>query len=218
MSTKKYINEGSFRNSLNSYLETQINVLRAIKSNEMTWVYYFLLVMLGVVALVNTQGFVISLRSFIVLQVFILLLTIGFMFILLKERESYYNVLRQVTRIQNYLGFFGYYNSFNDKVSDKVLRENTYNAAFPFGYGPDKNTNGTKPYSSFLWRMLFTILIYLFFLVVSTKEALVPFYCQISLAPIPILFLFYFFRLDKKLQIKNTLNEKGLLGSDETWY
>jgi len=218
MSTKRFINEGAFRNSLNSYLETQINVLRAIKSNEMTWIYYYLLVMLAIIALLNTQGFNISLRNFIVLQSFILIMTIGFMYILLKERESYYNVLRQVIRIENYLGFFGYYNSMNNEVSGIVLRDNTFNSAFPVGYGPEKTENGTKPYSSFLWRMLFTLLIYLFFIVVTSKENLVPFYCQISMIIFPVFFLIYLFKLDNRLQVENTLKEKGLLGAEESWF
>jgi hypothetical protein len=200
--------------SLNSLMESQISTLRSIKSSELAWVTNYLV---GIIAI---SGFFLGSEKkiddwkFIFIQLIVFFLTIWFFYILAHERSSFYKVLRTLVRIQNCLGLFG-----NPEEPNQfpILGVHDIDQAYPFGFGINKNKNGTKPYHSFLIRMILIYILYALFLFTSftQNEIKIDWMCLSLIITFGFGVMFYI--LDLNSQIKGASLETELLGFDKSW-
>lgn len=78
------------------------------------------------------------------------LLTCWFQWILYEQRQSYYGVLRSLRRTQNLFGLH--------KLI--FLSRRFYDSPFPKGYGDEKKTDGTQPWASFFYRLVYLAVLF----------------------------------------------------------
>jgi hypothetical protein len=195
-------------------LEANLAHLRSIKDTETKWLELYA-ILAG-----PATGYVMGVQDTCAIfnwpLVFMLLLylalTAWLQNLLLRERFSYYSVLRSVIRSQNLLGLFDI----------SYLSEHFANSAFPAGLGPNPAKNGTQPLSSFLRRMLYVFLLYLGLLLAAFFR-----WCSISpwfiIAPVACLICEFcifagIFWWDKKHLVEETEREAGLAGYEDAWF
>jgi len=214
----KHNPETDMRNTLNALMTSQLSILRSIKSNELILVNYYIIVMLAAIGFFSaSHSFFKDREIFGAIQSLILVFTLWFMYMLFKERESYYNLVRSSGRIQNYLGLFGTINSKGEREG-AILSLSVLDAGFPKGFGIYKTKNGTKPRSSFLGRIVIIMVIYGIFLTVSYNNKSIIYFPRIILLIIALVFAVdIFVRRDPKSQKRNVLDERGLLGFEDDW-
>lgn len=121
------------RDGLIAMMQTQLTTLQSIKAGEMQWIQFYTILTAPAI------GFLIAgdpckvapiLRYIIPAYIVV---TGWFQYVLMKERHSYYGVLRSVVRAENLLGLSGF------------LAPNFANSAFPKGLGPDKKKTERNP-------------------------------------------------------------------------
>lgn len=217
MRSTKEIIDNEMRSTLNNLMTSQISILRSIKTNELTIVYHYIVLMLAAIGFFST--FASSLKNihmFWAIQFLILFFVIWFLYILLKERGSYYNLLRALLRIQNYLGLFGTAN--NEGEREKILLSlSVLDSGFPKGFGVYKDKDGTKPGSSFLARIVIVIIVYGVFLMISYSNQEITYLYRLALFGTALSFAAGFFYKDSTFQKKNAAIESGLLGFEDDW-
>lgn len=205
------------RGTLNNLMTSQIFIMRSIKSNELSLVNYYIIVMVAAIGFFSySHSFFKDIQIFQAIQSLMLVFTLWFINMLFLERESYYTVARSLGRIQNYLGLFGRINSSSEREG-QILSLSVLDSGFPKGLGVNKANNGTKP-DSFLWRVVVITAIYGAFLIISyNKKSLVYSWRLLLFMTVLIFVADIFFRRDPRTHKKNVLKEKGLLGFEDGW-
>ena len=207
---KEDIDRLELRTTLNTLMQSNMTLMRSIKTDELTWLYHYSVLMGAAITFISVTQ-----RDSLPLQIFmgaLIVLTLFFQFTMLKQRRSYYNVLRTVLRIQNELGLF-------KSISGKSFFSIGYiNKGFPRKYGPKKEKNGTDPLSSFLWRLIMIMFIQTFALFVYMKFSTLPDRCFFRWIALDLLFMAFLFWRDHKWQRNDTASIKGLSGSDDNWF
>ncbi|MBI3468351.1 MAG: hypothetical protein HY000_35570 [Planctomycetes bacterium] len=195
-------------------LQANLAHLRSIKDTEHHWLDLFALVTLptiGYVMTVEDANPVMGWPLMVVLIIYLILLA-WMQYVLMRERFSYYSVLRSVVRAQNLLGLFDV----------RFLSPHFAGSAFPKGFGPYPDQNGTQPQSSFLRRLIYTVLLYfglvlaIWFrsMAISWSFTLVPFGCFV----LDLCWLAYIFCHDQQQLARETAREAGLAGAEPTWF
>lgn len=197
------------KETVQSMIDPLMSTLRSIKDMELQWVEKYTIVTLPVIGYLvisnPSNGLSKPLLSGIIVGYFFF--TLWFQDVLRKERRSYYRVLRTLLRAQNYLGLY--------KI--KFLAEPFADAAFPKGLGVNKGKDGTQPYSSFLHRQIYTVVIFLAIISACIyQNGDVAF--SLFLVPLDVAWLFYVFRLSKTELYKEAKSEEGLAGADPKWF
>ncbi len=210
-------------------LAGSVTHLRDIKQMEMKWLdRYSVLIVPAIAAIIywtaanptNSSArpsrlILITVGAFIYMG-----LTMGIQWILCNERNSYYRVFRTVIRAQYHLGLFR-----NNFMADWMA-----NAAYPKGFGPITDEDGTQPEKTFSYRNFYTFGLYCAYLVVAAiaffleprvdlRWRLVAAIVAALLAVTDLLFLkLKIYPLDRERLRQGVLDEKGLLGTDPAWY
>ncbi|MGO8691441.1 MAG: hypothetical protein ACLQLG_17600 [Thermoguttaceae bacterium] len=195
-------------------LEAHLAHLRSIKDTEHKWLELYAVLVLPAI------GYLMSVDAtnpifnwpLVVMLVMYLGVSVWLQYVLLRERVSYYAVLRSVIRSQNLLGLFDI----------RYLSEHFANSAFPKGFGPNTAVNGTQPWSSFLRRLLYVVLLLaaLFLAAgfrwwsISRGFVVVPVLCFLF----EVAVIFCVFHLDSCGLREATAREANLAGCEERWF
>lgn len=197
-------------------LDANLSHLRSIKDTELNWLQLFAIVTLPAIGYLMGVGDENPVFGWPILLVmlFYLAFTGWVQHTFLRERISYYSVLRSVVRAQNLLGLFDF----------NYLSPHFAGSAFPKGFGPNPERNGTQPLSSFLRRQVYTLILYtgmpgvvafrtfsatLWFAAVATT-------CIVCLL-LDVVWLRYLFSLDETILKAETAGERDLAGYDPAW-
>lgn len=192
--------------------------LRSIKDVELRWLEFYSVLVLPAI------GFLVALRhddpnnpdlsslavGIIVFAYFVL--TVWIQLVLQNERRSYYVVLLQVVRAENYLGLFeslGFLGS---------LRR----SPFPEGWGPTdtdgKRVDGTERTKTFTYRNMYTFVLLLGLCLSgwynNEDASWVGIVCCLADA---VCLLAYIYPKDVGDMIDNVEKSRGLLGWDPQW-
>lgn len=200
-------------------LEGNLAHLRSIKDTELNWLQMFAILTLPAIGYLMGVGDDNPVLGWPIIPVFVLylLLTGWLQYVLLRERISYYSVLRSVVRSQNLLGLFDI----------DYLSPHFADSPFPREFGPQPEENGTQPQSSFLRRQIYTVMLYVGFLLAaafracSASSRLLPITAVIVAAlclALDLVWLRYIFDWDETMLKAHTAREKDLAGSDPTWF
>jgi hypothetical protein len=192
------------RDGLIAMMQTQLTTLQSIKAGEMQWIQFYTILTAPAIGflIAGAPCKVAPILPYIIPAY--LVVTGWFQYVLMKERHSYYGVLRSVVRAENLLGLSGF------------LAPNFANSAFPKGLGPDKEKDGTQPCSSFLARQIYVFVFFFGLAGASAYQAhngWVLIYVAFDLVWVAIIFCW-----DQKALRRQTLEEKGLSGSDPAWF
>jgi len=188
--------------------------LRSIKDTEHKWLELYAILILPAIGYVMTVADTCAIFSWplVVMLLLYLVLTAWLQNLLLRERFSYYAVLRSVIRSQNLLGLFDV----------NYLSAHFANSAFPPGFGPIPAEDGTQPQSSFRRRLRYVLFLYSALLLAAAFRWWSI--CQWFMVA-PILFFFcgtflycHTFWADRKGLINMTAQEEGLAGSEADWF
>ena len=199
----------NLRDAVLVVLQSHMQHLRSIKDMELKWLDRYSAIALPIAGFIvlNPRN-VLGAKGIALLMAFSFVLTIWIQVVLRKERRSYYRVMRAVVRAQNYLGL----------LSSGFISSAMANAPFPRGMGPDPNTDGTQPTSSFLHRLSYA------FLVLAATVAGAAFQHPDTLAygviflVADLYWLWAIRRKDDRDLRAEAIAEKDLLGSDPAWY
>jgi len=195
-------------------LEANLAHLRAIKDTELQWLNLFSLITLPAI------GYLMSVSDrnaiwgwpLIVLMASYLIVTAGVQYAQLRERLSYYSVLRAVVRAQNLFGL----------IRIGYLSEHFANSAFPKGFGPNPELDGTQPQSSFLRRQLYTVLLFAGLLGAAFFRTPVYRYLTgvfaLAMFIADVLWLACLFRWSRDSLASATAAECSLAGADPRWF
>lgn len=197
------------RDALVAMMQAQLETLQSIKAAEMRWVQFY------TVLIAPAIGFLMAGDSCEVARIApyiipaYLLVTMWLQYILMRERHSYYGVLRSVVRAENLLGL------------SQLVAKHFANSAFPKGLGPHKEKDGTQRWSSFFARQIY---VFLFFFGLAVAGAYQAHGCRVliwacgavavDLAWGATIFCYW----DPKALRRDTLAERGVIGSDPTWF
>jgi hypothetical protein len=197
------------RDALIATMQTQLSALQSIKAGEMRWVQFY------AVLIAPAIGFLIAGDSCKVARIApyvipaYLLVTMWLQYVLMRERHSYYGVLRSVVRAENLLGL------------SQLVAKHFANSAFPKGLGPHKEKDGTQRWSSFFARQIY---VFLFFFGLAVAGAYQAHSCgvliwacgavAVDLVWGAIIFCYW----DPKALRSDTLAEKDVVGSDPAWF
>jgi hypothetical protein len=135
------------------------------------------------------------------------IITLWFQLILKRERRGYYRLMRSIVRVQNLLGLY--------QVG--LLAPHYANSAFPRRFGPDKNIDGTQPFSSFLHRQLYLLVFLLAILAATVYQCPDLLWMATLLALFDAAYLIALFIADGIQLRADTVSEQGLAGWDRSW-
>ena len=117
-----------------------------------------------------------------------------------------------MTRAQNLLGLF----------EIGFLSQHFAGSAFPKGFGPHPEVDGTQPYSSFLRRQLYITILFLSLMATGFfRNSFHPIAFGLFIAiaiVIDVLGLLGIFARDRRLLRTATERERGLAGADPRWF
>lgn len=195
-------------------LEANLSHLRYIKDTELKWLQMFAVLTLPAIGYLMGVGDTNPMLGWPIIVVVLayLLLTGWVRYVLLRERISYYSILRSVVRGQNLFGLFDI----------NYLSPHFAGSAFPKGFGPYPEHNGTQPESSFLRRQLYVLILYFGVLAAAAfRTCSVSFWFVVVAAlcfALDLVWLGYIFYRDEIVLKADTAGEKDLAGSDPTWF
>ena len=135
------------------------------------------------------------------------IITLWFQLILKRERRGYYRLMRSIVRVQNLLGFY----------RAGLLAPHYANSAFPQGFGPAKDIDGTQPFSSFLHRQLYLLVFLLAILAATVYQCPDLLWVAALLALVDAAYLIALFIADGIQLRVDTESEQGLAGWDRSW-
>ena len=195
-------------------LDANLSHLRSIKDTELNWLQLFAVVTLPAIGYLMGVGDDNAMLGWPIVPLILLylILTGWIQYVFLRERISYYSVLRSVVRAQNLLGLFDI----------NLLSPHFAGSAFPKGFGPRPTENGTQPQSSFLRRQIYTVILYSGVLLAAgfrmyPKSSWPLGLCVLAFL-LDILWLWYIFYYDDVVLKARTAAEKDLAGSDPAWF
>jgi hypothetical protein len=195
-------------------LDANLAHLRSIKDTEHKWLDLLSIITLpavGYLMAVEDCNAVWGWALLVVLGMY-LVVTCWMQYVLLRERFSYYAVLRSVVRAQNLLGLFDV----------GFLSPHLAGSAFPRGFGPYPDREGTRPFSSFLRRQLYTLILFSGLLAAAAfrtpvQPGLFGTLALVCLAG-DVAWLVYLFRRDRQSLEHATAQEVDLAGADPAWF
>jgi hypothetical protein len=188
--------------------------LRAIKDTEHKWLELYAILVLPVIGYLMSVGATNAIFNWplVVLLLVYLVISASLQYVLLRERLSYYAVLRLVVRSQNLLGLFDI----------AYLSEHFANSAFPRGYGPNPAENGTQPQSSFTRRLAYVLVLFggLVLTAIFRWWSISPWFIVVPALCVACdgFFLWWIYRWDKQELAKATVAEARLAGSEDAWF
>jgi hypothetical protein len=195
-------------------LEGKLSHLRSIKDTEVKWLQLFAIITLPAIGYLMGIGDDNPLLGPPIILLFFLYLALTgwIQYVFLRERISYYSVLRSVLRAQNLLGL----------MDAKYLSPHFAGSAFPRGFGPSPGENGTQPQSSFLRRQIYTVILYMGVLLaamfrtysVSAWFSVIAIFALVG----DLVWLGFIFYRDDGVLREHTAAEKDLAGSDPAWF
>jgi hypothetical protein len=192
--------------ALIAMMQTQLATLQSIKAGEMQWLQFYTIVTVPAIGFLMASD-PCKIAPMVGLTLFAYLLITGwFQYVLLKERHSYFGVLRSVVRAQNLLGLY----------KSNFLSPHFANSAFPKKLGPCKAKDGTHPYSSFLNRQLYVCLFFVGLTLAGFYQA--RHFWGLTVLLIDTAWVFVIFIWDRKCLYRQTFNEQNLSGSDPKWF
>ena len=205
---------GSVIQGIQITLDANLSHLRSIKDTEHKWVDLHSLITLPAIGYLMTVDRANDVWGWPLVAVVsaYLLLTGWVQYVLLRERYSYYSVLRTVARAQNFLGLYevGFFSP------------HFAGSAFPRGYGPHPEADGTQPYSSFLRRQAYTIILFASLLATAGfRNTFLPGTFGVLTGAaflVDLLWLVMIFQWDRTLLTTATEQERGLAGADPSWF
>ena len=195
-------------------LDANLSHLRAIKDTELNWLQLFAVVTLPAIGYLMGVGDDNAMLGWpiVALILLYLLLTGWIQYVFLRERISYYSVLRSVVRARSFFGLFDI----------NHLSPHFAGSAFPKAFGPRPTENGTQPQSSFLRRQIYTLILYSGVLLAAgfrmyPKSPWPLLLCVLAFV-FDVAWLAYLFYCDDVVLKADTAAEKDLAGSDPTWF
>jgi hypothetical protein len=195
------------RDALLAMMQTQLATLQSIKAGEMQWIQFYTILTAPAIGflIASDPSRVAPIVPYIIPAY--LLVTGWFRYVLMRERRSYYGVLRSVVRSENLLGL------------SKFLAPHFAISAFPKGLGPDKEKDGTQRWSSFLARQIYVLLFFQGLAVAGAYQAHSRWALILVCVLADLLWVaIIFFCRDPKALRRDTLAEKGVMGSDPAWF
>lgn len=204
--------ESTFESGLTITLDNHLQHLRAIKDTEEKWLERMFAVYGGSIAWMATKpDFLKQLNDSWMASLFLLPFVFAVFFlqhVMAKERLSYYRVMRSVVRAQRILGL----------LEHKFLSPSMQSGAFPLGLGPNRNKDGTQPFSSFGYRQaaifaFFATFMELAYLNIIPLASWLVWLCLI----INLLWVVHLYVEDDVRLYNAVLSERGLSGFDKAW-
>lgn len=190
-------------------LQSQLAQLRSIKDMEVKWLDRYSLFTIPVIAalLINDpKERQLPGDLLIIILVLYWVVTVWIREVILKERHSYYRVLRSVVRAEHYLGLVGTF-------IPNVMAD----AGFPKGLGPIIGHDGTQAFSSFLHKQIYFLIIYASIAAASMYQS-ANWLLAITLLLLDLVWLIGVFYRDRRVMYSEVLAEKHLTGSSPSWY
>jgi hypothetical protein len=195
-------------------LDGNLAHLRSIKDTEHKWVDLFSIVTLPAIGYLMTVDATNPVWGWPIAVVvgFYFALTAWLQYVLLRERYSYYSVLRSVVRAQRLLGLF----------EIGFLSPHFAGSAIPRGFGPHPEADGTQPYSSFLRRQVYVLILFVSLMATlmfrNTFQPMTVGAVIVIVVGLDVLWLIGVFVRDRHLLTTATERERGLAGADPAWF
>lgn len=202
--------EESTQDAVIAQLQGHMQHLRSIKDMELKWLDRFSAVTLPLAAYlfaVGSNNALLRGSAPVLLLVAVAFFTGWIQNVLRKERRSYFRVMRAVVRAQNYLGMFDI----------NFVPEIMANSPFPKGLGPNPDVDGTQPYSSFLHRQVYTLIVLIAVALLTVFRRPDLSLC-LAIIPLDVLWLYFVYRQDARDLRNEALAEKGLAGTEADWF
>jgi hypothetical protein len=195
--------------ALTALMSANVEALGQGKAREFQWMERYTVLTAPAVGwlFVRDAESPLSVMLLVGLMLIYWLIALWFQLILNRERRGYYRLMRSIVRIQNLLGFY----------QSGLLGPHFANSAFPKGFGPIKDVDGTQPFSSFLHRQLYVLVFLIAILFAAVHQCPELAWIAVTLGLADVAYLIVVFVADTAQMRVDTAGEQGLSGWDRSW-